>query len=358
MAKKYGEWEILMQAGEGGQGHVFKVKRVSDDQLGALKRLKNKSRSQRFENEIRAAQALTHPNIAKLLDVDVSEFPEFVVFDWEEGGSIADISPETLATIDLETRLSWCEQIAEALSYAHSKGVIHRDIKPDNVLVSLDHGLARLCDFGLVFFEDGERVTATMEQVGSRYYIAPECEDGRADEIKPSTDLYSIGKLLYYLASGGRIFARERQRQGENDLLQQTGNPFIEHVAKIVDQLVIDDPQKRISSADDVAERLRDARRGVRERLPCMGVPSTYRCMFCGNGTYKFITSSQGNAHNNGYKEGNIANEYMAYYECPNCGNCQRFKLKYAPGWFSELQPQEIGPKNFQFRDGMAIKTS
>jgi serine/threonine protein kinase len=358
MAKKYGDWEVLKAAKEGGQAHVFKVKRPSDEQLGALKRLKNPKRIERFRDEIKAAKTLSHPNIAKLIDVDSGENPEFAVFDWEEGGTLADIPEGLLGILDLDTRLLWCEQIAYALAHAHSKGVIHRDIKPDNILISLDHGLARLCDFGLVYFEDGERVTATMEQVGSRYYIAPESEDGRAESIGPSTDLYSLGKLLYYVASGGKIFARERQRQESNVLSSLTGNPFLEHVATLVDELVIDEPSQRLQSAAEVAARLKSARRGVQERFPCMGFPSTYLCVFCRNATYQFITSSKGNSHNKGYpNEGNIGNEYLAYYECPNCGNSQRFKLKYSPQWFTELQPTKIQPKTFQMRDGITIKT-
>jgi serine/threonine protein kinase len=360
MAKTFGQWEVLRPAKEGGQGHVFKVKRASDEQLGALKRLKNPARIQRFKNEIQAAQKLNHPNIAQLLDVDTSENPEFVVFEWEDGGSLADIPIDVLADMDLDMRLACCEQVANALAYSHKHGVIHRDVKPDNVLISLDRGRARLCDFGLVYFEDGERVTASMEQVGSRYYIAPECEDGRATDISPSTDLYSLGKLIYYLVSGGRIFARERQRQAENVLPQISGNPFIEHVASIIDRLVIDEPQQRIQSADEVAERIRIARHGLRERLPYKGIPSTYRCVFCGTGTYKFIAAShRSQGHNAGYaNEGNIGNEYFAFYECPDCGNSQRFKVKYSPFWFPELSPQETQPGTVVFHGGMSVQTA
>jgi serine/threonine protein kinase len=358
MGKNWGDWENLKAAGEGGQGHIFQVRHKTDDRIGALKRLKNPMRMDRFKNELNAAKTLNHPNIAKLLDYDTSDDPKFVVFEWEDGGTLADMKASDLEAIDLDMRLSWCEQLANALAYAHEEKMVHRDIKPEKVLISLDRKVVRLCDFGLVFFVDGDRVTATMEQAGSRYYIAPECEDGRSDKIGASTDLYSFGKLVYFLVSGGRIFARERQRQPENALPSNSRNPFIEHVASIIDRLVVDDPVQRIQSASEVSELLVLARRGVKERLPCMGIPSTYRCVFCGNGTYKYIVSShQGRGHNSGYmNDGNIGNENLAFYECPNCGNSQRFKVKYSPYWFPELNPKETQPGTFVFDGGMSVR--
>ena len=136
---------------------------------------------------------LKHPGIVKLIDENLSEPTFYAVYEYEPGGSVADLPKEVLLNIPLPQRLQWCEQIWDALCAAHHASVVHRDVKPDNILVSRDRTVVRLCDFGLAFIEGGERHTATLEQVGSRYYIAPELEDGRADQVTTSSDIYSVG---------------------------------------------------------------------------------------------------------------------------------------------------------------------
>lgn len=208
MVKTWGAWENVELVKECGQSHVFKVRHADSGILAALKRLKNIGRIQRFEKEVDAAKELHHPHIAALVDFDLNGKEPYAVYEWVDGGSIGDLTEEELAAISTEDKLVWSEQICEALAFAHGKGMVHRDIKPDNILLVESRLSAKLCDFGLVFVDQGERYTATEEQVGSRFYIAPECEDGRTDEIGPATDMYSLGKVIYYLFSNGRIFAR------------------------------------------------------------------------------------------------------------------------------------------------------
>ena len=188
-------------------GHVFQVRNTKTQQVGALKRLKNVSRYKRFRNEVEAVKRLDHPGIVKLLDASLDEEPFYAVYEFEPGGSLGDLGKEDLLAIPLPQRLRLCEQVCVALQAAHEASIVHRDVKPDNILISPDRKTARLCDFGLIFSEGGERETATLEQVGSRYYIAPELEDGRADRVSPASDVYSMGKVLYYVVSGN-IFAR------------------------------------------------------------------------------------------------------------------------------------------------------
>jgi serine/threonine protein kinase len=175
-----------------------------------------------------------------------------------------------------------------------------------------------------------------MEQVGSRFYIPPESEDGRAELVSGRSDLYSIGKVLYYVASGGVIFAREKQRQPEFDLATVGKDPYLEAISRIVDMVVIDDPRKRLETALDLQNRIAAARDCITRRLPCAGVEKTYRCVFCGVGFYRQVCLTKG-SHNEGYNEGNIGAEEMVFLECNVCGNCQRFKLKYAgEAWFPD----------------------
>ena len=217
MAKSWGPWKNLAQIGEGGMGHVFQVKHSETGQTGALKRLKNSNRHGRFNQEVEAVRLLEHPGVVRLINANLDHEPFYAVYEFEPGGSLADIPVDELLAIPLSQRLVWCEQLCSALAHAHSKTLVHRDIKPDNVLISEDRSSARLCDFGLVYFDQGERFTETMEQVGSRFYLAPESEEGRAEEVGAGLDIYSLEKVLYYVVRG-RIYARERHRAPENDL--------------------------------------------------------------------------------------------------------------------------------------------
>ena len=335
MAKSFGPWQNLGQIGEGGASHVFKVKHTETGELGALKRLKNTNRRERFKAEVEAVRQLDHPGIVRLLDANLDDEPLFAVYEFEPGGSIGDLSAEELLAIPLVQRLRLCEQVCAALEAAHNASIIHRDLKPDNILITPDRKTARICDFGLVYCEEGERHTATMEQVGSRYYIPPEMEDGRADQVSSSSDIYCMGKVIYYMVSG-KIFARERHRDEAYDLSKVLDDPHLEAVSQILDDVITPDPESRLSSAATLRLLLSMARKNIAARRPVQGVPATYKCVFCGVGTYKSsCISSEG--HNEGYKEGNISQEQMVFLECDNCGNCQRFKLKTGGQvWFPE----------------------
>lgn len=342
MAKKWGSWENLEQIGEGGGGRVYKVQHVDTKQIGALKVLKNKDRIGRFRSEVEAIRSLNHPGIVRVLDTNLDQGDCFAVYEFEPGGSLGDLSTEELLALPLECRLQLCEQVCEALHAAHQASMVHRDVKPDNILISEDRKIARLCDFGLVFIEDGERQTATMEQVGSRYYIPPELEDGRADDVSVVSDIYSMGKVLYKLVSG-TDYARERHREPKYDLATRLKDPHLELISRILDRSAVADIGARLTSAAEMAQMIRSAREQLETRRPVEGVGATYRCVFCGIGVYKPIctSSDQGNAHNNGYKEGNIGRETMVYLECANCGNCQRFKLKHGGDrWFPEIMAE------------------
>lgn len=334
MAKSFGTWEILEQIGEGGAGHVFKVRHITTGEIGALKRLKNASRLDRFKAEVEAVRQLSHPGIVKLLDANLDHEPFYAVYEFEPGGTIGDLSSEELLAIPLEQRLLLCAQVCSALNAAHNASVIHRDVKPDNILITQDRKTARLCDFGLAIYEDGERHTLTNEQVGSRYYIPPEMEDGRADQVTSKSDIYCMGKVIYYMVSG-KIFSRERHRETAYDLRKIFDDPYLEAVSRILDGAITSDLNSRISSAETLRLLLSLARESILERRPIRGIPATYKCVFCKVGTYKTVCISA-NGHNEGYNEGHISGEEMVFLECVNCGNCQRFKLKVGELWFPD----------------------
>jgi len=333
----WGPWENVAQIGEGGMAHVFKVRNKETGEFGALKRLKNVKRRERLRREIEAVAALDHPGIVKLLDADLEADRPYAVYQFESGGSLANLATAELLEVPLTQRLRWCEQICSGLQAAHDAGLVHRDVKPENILLSCDRTTARLCDFGLVFFDDGERQTATAEQIGSRYYIAPELEDGRAEQVSASSDIYGMGKVLYYVTRGS-IFARERHRDEDCNLARILDNPYLEAISRILDKSVTSDVQRRFTSAASMQSAIAQAEETIVYQRPIAKAVETYRCVFCGVGRYEEICiSGETHAHNSGYKEGNIADEYMVFLECPVCGNCQRFKLKTGgEEWFPE----------------------
>jgi serine/threonine protein kinase len=341
--QQWGPWKNVEALPEGGQGHLFKVQHVDTGVVAALKRLKNPKRFDRFEKEVKAAQSLSHPNIAALLDADAKAEKPYAVFEYVDGGSLGSIPKQELKKISRKRRIQWCEQVCDGLAHAHSAGMIHRDIKPDNLLVTADGETIKMCDFGLVYFEESvKRITRTQEQAGSKFYTAPELGDGRASNVTPAADIYSLGKVLYYLLNNGRIFDREKHRDPRWDLATRLNNPYLEHVSVALDSLIEYDLSKRTKTANEALEILRSARRKLMQKAPCRGKPETHRCVFCREGNYEVVAHTKAHAGNLGYgDEGNTNNQYFIFVECNVCGNSQRFKFKLGADWFATTSPTD-----------------
>jgi eukaryotic-like serine/threonine-protein kinase len=165
-----------------------------------LKRIRNPARNARFAREVAALRALSHPNVVRYIDADLSGPKPYLVMEYCEGRSLADVEHrlvgDPLAALDLFV------QICDGVAAAHERGIVHRDLKPANVLLRGTSGQAVVADFGIVYLADNERLTATAEAVGARHFIAPELADGRSDSVDPRSDVYSLGKLLYWLLAG------------------------------------------------------------------------------------------------------------------------------------------------------------
>jgi serine/threonine protein kinase len=217
-------WSDLRPLGEGGQSWTYLARRSddSDQNQYVLKRLKNKERLTRFEREIDALRKLSHPGILRIVETaDPGESPFYVAEYCEKG----DLGKSDLSGKPLLDNLRLFRQVCEALAVAHDVGIIHRDLKPQNILIRGDDSIV-VSDFGLCLDLNDieERATRSSEAVGARHYIAPELEDGRSIDPKPSSDVYSLGKLLYYFLSG-RSFARERHTELTYDLRKSGSAP-------------------------------------------------------------------------------------------------------------------------------------
>jgi serine/threonine protein kinase len=222
-----GRWKTGDGLGEGGQSHVFRAVDTTNQLSGqfALKRVRNPERHERFSNEIEATKRLSHPNIIRLIDhsalADASEGEEqpFLVMPIAEGGDLSDPDRLSVYTGSVEAVLQVARQIASALKAAHDEGVIHRDIKPQNILFPGKSHNIWISDFGICLIRGNERSTETGEVVGPRGFMAPELENGGQLDVTPAADVYSLGKLIFYMFSGGIIVPRESVHDSRYDKL-------------------------------------------------------------------------------------------------------------------------------------------
>ncbi len=195
-------YEILEIIGSGGMSRVYKAYDRLDDRSVALKILKkefmsNEEYRTRFRNESRAVSLLNHDNIVKIFDVSNTESLQYIVMEHIEGITLREF-------LDKQKVLDWKEaliivvQVLRALQHAHDKGVIHRDIKPQNIL--LYNQLIKVTDFGIASFKRGDIISVDTEVLGSARYISPEQAEGRyTDEC---SDIYSVGVVLYEMLTG------------------------------------------------------------------------------------------------------------------------------------------------------------
>ncbi len=213
MAKKYGgRWEIIdgPRLGDGGQGTVFRVRDITGQLDGefALKRVLDISRRDRFRRQVEAIKRLTdpethqaHPNVISLidhsaLDEDQDTEKQFLVMPIAEGGDLSAPGRLSLYKDSIDTVLQVAKQLTAALIAAHAVQIIHRDVKPKNILFTGNGHETWLSDFGICLLREAPRITETPEVMGPRAFMAPELEDGGQLDVTPAADIYSLGKVI------------------------------------------------------------------------------------------------------------------------------------------------------------------
>lgn len=198
-----GRYEIHELIGMGGMAVVYRAYDTIDDRIVAIKILKdeflgNEEFIRRFKNESKAIAVLSHPNIVKVYDVSFGDRIQYIVEEFIDGITLKDY-------LDQQKEIKWKEaihftvQILRALQHAHSKGVVHRDIKPQNIML-LQDGTIKVTDFGIARFSHSDTRTMTDKAIGSVHYIAP--EQARGDVTDEKADLYSVGVMLYEMLTG------------------------------------------------------------------------------------------------------------------------------------------------------------
>jgi serine/threonine protein kinase len=236
---------------EGGQGRLYLVKdsTKNSDETFVLKELKNPKRLKRFERELKAINKIKpHPNVIRLIDSGIYRSEDNPCYVMEKADCSLD---EYLPALEnnINTGLKLFELICEGIAYLHEAGIIHRDIKPENILMF--HSNPKISDFGLCLIIDETRFTPTDEAVGSRLYMAPEMEDGKVLDIEPTVDIYSLGKILYFILSKGKIFSREQFDQPEYKLSKKFVDPRFDIFSKIFKRSISLRIQERCKNIDE-----------------------------------------------------------------------------------------------------------
>ncbi len=198
-----GRYEIQEIIGVGGMSVVYKAYDNVDDRIVAVKILKdefltNDEFVRRFKNESKAIALLSHPNIVKVYDVSFGEKLQYIVMEYVDGITLKEYIQKQNA-ITWNDALLFTTQILKALQHAHDRGIVHRDVKPQNIIL-LSNGSIKVADFGIARFSRSDTKTLTDTAIGSVHYISPEQAKGEFTDEK--ADIYSVGVVLYEMLAG------------------------------------------------------------------------------------------------------------------------------------------------------------
>jgi eukaryotic-like serine/threonine-protein kinase len=258
-----GRYELEKLVGSGGMSNVFRAHDRLLERTVALKILHEQySRDddyvERFRREARAVAKLAHPNIVTVIDRGEQDGRQFIVFEYVDGPNLKDLTRD--GPLDPREAIELTLQVARALSFAHERGLVHRDVKPQNVLLN-DDGQAKVTDFGIARSLDVQGVTQTGTVLGTSDYIAP--EQARGQRVDPKTDIYSLGTVLYELLVGDVPFSGDNFVAVAMRHVSEPAPSVVEHrpdcplrLDLAVQRAMAKDPDDRFESMDDFVAEL------------------------------------------------------------------------------------------------------
>src|ERR1041385_2263629 len=270
----FGNYKITHKLGAGGQGTVYKA---IDQKLGRTVVIKvlpaeltvKDTNLKRFEREARLASALDHPNICTIFDMDETNGLHYIAMQYVEGKNVRQLCNGRPLEVDSALRIGI--QVIDALAAAHSRGIIHRDIKSGNVMVT-DSGQAKILDFGLAKLLDEDEKQSGIDRTqltevgvpyGTATYAAP--AQAMGDKVDARADIFSMGVLLYEMLTGTWPFRGKTTIDVRHAVLHDPPRPVEElrsspippHLQQIIDKALAKEPKDRFQNMDDFRNELR-----------------------------------------------------------------------------------------------------
>jgi serine/threonine-protein kinase len=276
-----GRYQVIEDLGQGGMGRVYKVYDTEVREKLALKLLNPDIASdertiERFRTELRLARTISHRNICRMHDLGRDGSTYFITMEYVPGEDLKSLI-HRIGALPVGKAVSIARQVCEGLEEAHRVGVVHRDLKPQNIMIDRE-GNARIMDFGIARSVKGKGITGAHVLIGTPEYMSPEQVDGR--EAGPRSDLYSLGIVLFEMLTGRRPFEGETtlsiavKQKSDAPPDPRTLNPQIpEALARLVLQCLEKAPEKRPAGAAGLSAGLA----GIESALPPTGTPLPLR---------------------------------------------------------------------------------
>jgi serine/threonine-protein kinase len=263
IGKTVSHYKILEKVGEGGMGEVYLAEDTKLNRKVALKFLPLKYVSDqdlkaRFKREGQAAAALNHPNIITIHEVSEYEGRPYMAMEYVEGGSLKDLIGADKLSVAQVTNLA--ALISEGLAKAHQTGIVHRDIKPQNILIDAD-GRPRICDFGLAKLKREVILTQTGTTLGTIAYMSP--EQARGEQVDHRADIWSLGVVIYEMLTGRRPFKGDHDQAVIYAIMNSQPEPIMgirpdapEMLVRIVDRAMVKNPDERYQDMAEMVSEL------------------------------------------------------------------------------------------------------
>jgi len=269
IGKTISHYRILEKLGEGGMGVVYRAEDTKLRRIVALKFLSPQAlgtddERTRFIHEAQAAASLSHPNICTIHEIDEAEGQTFIAMEYVEGATLRE--KVSSGPLKLDEAISIASQSGEALHKAHEKGIVHRDVKSGNIMITSD-GQVKIMDFGLAKLAGESKLTKTGTTVGTVAYMSP--EQARGEGTDGRTDIWSLGVVLYEMLTGQLPFKRDYEQATVYSILNEEPEPVTGvragvpmELERIVGKALDKDVETRYQSAAEMVADLKRAKRG------------------------------------------------------------------------------------------------